>query len=147
MKAYQQVETNKSVGVFGVFTPPAGGVKDWVALPKWAALEAATLPFAVLVDNTGELRNAGDLSSREEPGLLLVDKASTTPNPASYYLAARESRLQLSGGKNAEVIDVYPGRDVMEMESENIVTVLGRVVLCVRAPGGMDDGMTTEFVG
>jgi hypothetical protein len=45
------------------------------------------------------------------------------------------------------VIDVYPGRDVMEMESENIVTVLGRVVLCVRAPGGMDDGMTTEFVG
>ena len=86
------------------------------------------------------------MSEREEPALLVCDKASTTPSPSSYYMVARQSSISLSGGQAAEIIDVLPGRDVMDMERDGGCTVIGRVVLAVRAPGGMGDGMTTEFV-
>ena len=131
-------------GVFSAFVPE--GAKEWVALPAWAALAESRVPFAVLVDNTGTLRGAGDLSAREEPALLIIDKGSQTPQPGNYYLAVRESSIQLAGGKGAEIIDVFPGKETMEMERDGSCTVIGRVVLAVRAPGGMTDGMTTEFV-
>ena len=133
-------------GVFNTFAP--AGAKNWVALPSWAALGEARTPFAVLVGNTGSLRGAGDLSQREEPALLIVDKAAQTPNPGFFYLAVRESKIQLAGmgGRNAEILDVFPGKEVMDMEREGTCTVIGRVVLAVRAPGGKGDGMTTEFV-
>ena len=122
-----------------------------MALPAWSALTAAKVPFAVLVGNTGTLRGAGDLSDREEPALLIVDKADQTPNPTSFYLLVRESAIQLSGGGGAEVLDVYGGRETMEMERDGTCTVIGRVVLAVRAPGlGRDDGLgvdASEFMG
>ena len=105
----------------------------------------------VLVGNTGSLRGAGDLSDREEPALLIVDKADQTPTPTSFYLIVRESSIQLAGGGGAEILDVYGGKDVMAMERDGTCTVIGRVVLAVRAPGvGMDDGMgvgASELMG
>ena len=98
------------------------------------------------MSNTGKLSGAGDLSQREEPATLVVDKAANTPAPGNYYLVARESSIQLAGGKGAVVIDVYPGRECMDIERNGQGTVIGRVVLAVRAPGGTGDGMTTEFV-
>ena len=79
---------------------------------------------------------------------MIVDKAAQTPNPGFFYLAVRESKIQLAGmgGRNAEILDVFPGKEVMDMEREGTCTVIGRVVLAVRAPGGKGDGMTTEFV-
>jgi hypothetical protein len=139
------VEAIKPNGMFNTFTPT--GSKQWVALPSWAALAEAKVPFAVLVGNTGTLRGAGDLSEREEPALLIVDKAAQTPNPSSFYLAVRESSIQLAGGKGAEILDVFPGKETMEMERNGKCTVIGRVVLAVRAPGFRDDGMTTDFGG
>ena len=115
-------------------------------MPAWAALASAQIPFAILVSNTGKLSGAGDLSQREEPATLVVDKAANTPAPGNYYLVARESSIQLAGGKGAVVIDVYPGRECMDIERNGQGTVIGRVVLAVRAPGGTGDGMTTEFV-
>ena len=143
------VEEIKPNGVFNVFKPV--GAQQWVALPSWAALAEAKVPFAVLVGNTGSLRGAGDLSEREEPALLIVGKASQTPSPTNFYLAVRESSIQLSGGKGAEILDVFPGKETMEMERDGKCTVIGRVVLAVRAPGlGRDDGMTasgSEIIG
>lgn len=140
------VEEVRPKGLFNVFKPV--GAQQWVALPSWAALSEAKVPFAVLVGNTGSLRGAGDLSEREEPALLIVDKANQTPSPKNFYLAVRQSSIQLSGGKGAEIVDVFPGKETMEMERDGKCTVIGRVVLAVRAPGmGRDDGMTTEFVG
>ena len=131
-------------GVFNTFVPQ--GAKEWIAMPAWAALASAQIPFAILVSNTGKLSGAGDLSQREEPATLVVDKAANTPGPGNYYLVARESSIQLAGGKGAVVIDVYPGRECMDIERNGQGTVIGRVVLAVRAPGGTGDGMTTEFV-
>ena len=71
------VEEIRPNGSFNVFKPV--GSQQWVALPAWSALSAAKVPFAVLVGNTGSLRGAGDLSDREEPALLIVDKADQTP--------------------------------------------------------------------
>ena len=106
----------------------------------------AKIPFAILVSNTGKLSGAGDLSQREEPATLVVDKANNTPAPGAYFLVARESSIQLAGGKGAVVIDVYPGRECMDIEKDGKGTVIGKVVLAVRAPGGQNDGMTTDFV-
>ena len=131
-------------GVFNTFTPV--GAKEWVAMPAWAALGSAKVPFAILVSNTGKLSGAGDLSQREEPATLVVDKANNTPAPGAYFLVARESSIQLAGGKGAVVIDVYPGRECMDIEKDGKGTVIGKVVLAVRAPGGQNDGMTTDFV-
>ena len=143
------VEAIKPSGYFDVFKPV--GAQQWVALPAWSALSAAKVPFAVLVGNTGTLRGAGDLSDREEPALLIVDKADQTPNPTSFYLAVRESSIQLSGGRGAEILDVFGGKETMAMERDGSCTVIGRVVLAVRAPGlGRDDGMgvaASELMG
>ena len=92
------------------------------------------------------IKGAGDLSEREEPALLICDKASTTPSPSSFYMVARQSSISLAGGQAAEIIDIFPGREVMDMERDGSCVVIGRVVLAVRAPGGLGDGMTTEFV-
>jgi hypothetical protein len=143
------VEEIRPNGSFNVFKPV--GSQQWVALPAWSALSAAKVPFAVLVGNTGSLRGAGDLSDREEPALLIVDKADQTPTPTSFYLIVRESSIQLAGGGGAEILDVYGGKDVMAMERDGTCTVIGRVVLAVRAPGmGRDDGMgvgASELMG
>ena len=143
------VEEIRPNGSFNVFKPV--GSQQWVALPAWSALTAAKVPFAVLVGNTGSLRGAGDLSDREEPALLIVDKADQTPTPTSFYLIVRESSIQLAGGGGAEILDVYGGKDVMAMERDGTCTVIGRVVLAVRAPGmGRDDGMgvgASELMG
>lgn len=143
------VEEIRPNGYFNVFKPV--GAQQWVALPAWSALTAAKVPFAVLVGNTGTLRGAGDLSDREEPALLIVDKADQTPNPTSFYLAVRESSIQLAGGRGAEILDVFGGKETMAMERDGSCTVIGRVVLAVRAPGlGRDDGMgvsASELMG
>jgi hypothetical protein len=80
-----------------------------------------------------------------------VDKADQTPNPTSFYLAVRESSIQLSGGRGAEILDVFGGKETMAMERDGSCTVIGRVVLAVRAPGlGRDDGMgvaASELMG
>ena len=143
-QAVARVEPVRTMGVFSAFQPQ--GAKEFVAIPNWAALNEAAMPFAVTVANTGSLKGAGDLLEREEPALLIVDKAATTANPSQYYLVARQSSISLGSGAAAEIVDVFPGRDVMDMERDGSATVIGRVVLAVRAPGGLGDGMTTEFV-
>jgi hypothetical protein len=105
------------------------------------------LQFQLAPLHTGRLRNAGIISERAEPALIIVDKARSTPSPAAYFLASKKSSLVLSGSKEAEIFDIYPGRECMDMEKKGGVNVIGKVVLAVRAPGGGNDGMTTDFVG
>lgn len=142
--AASQVQQIITMGLFNVFQP--AGAREFVALPAWAALGEAAAPFAVTVGNTGTLKGAGDLSQREEPALIVVDRAAVTPSPSFYYLCARYSSLLVGAGDRAEIVDIFPGRDVMDMERDGNCTVIGRVVLAVRAPGGMGDGLTTEFI-
>jgi hypothetical protein len=46
----------------------------------------------------GALNGAGDLNMREEPCLIVVDKANTVAAPSFYYVCARQSSIMLTVG-------------------------------------------------
>ena len=134
----------KDGNIFGVFSPQ--GNNDWVALPSWELLEFSTSPFALFCDDTSTLDVKG-VKDKSEPGLLIADKAVTTPAFGKYYLVAKTSSLVLAGSNAAaESVSIMDGKDILKLEREGkSVNTLAHVLLCVRAPSrGGDDGMTTD---
>ena len=134
----------KDGNIFGVFSPQ--GNNDWVALPSWELLEFSTSPFALFCDDTSTLDVKG-IKDKSEPGLLIADKAVTTPAFGKYYLVAKTSSLVLAGSNAAaESVSIMDGKDILKLEREGkSVNTLAHVLLCVRAPSrGGDDGMTTD---
>ena len=134
----------KDGNIFGVFSPQ--GNNDWVALPSWELLEFSTSPFALFCDDTSKLDVKG-VKDKSEPGLLIADKAVTTPAFGKYYLVAKTSSLVLAGSNAAaESVSIMDGKDILKLEREGkSVNTLAHVLLCVRAPSrGGDDGMTTD---
>jgi hypothetical protein len=134
----------KDGNIFGVFS--AQGNSDWVALPAWELLEFSTSPLALFCDDTSKLDVKG-VKEKSEPGLLIADKAVTTPTFGKYYLVAKKSSLVLAGSNAAaESVSIMDGKDILKLERDGkSVNTLAHVLLCVRAPSrGGDDGMTTE---
>jgi len=140
----EKVGTNDPSNIFKTFRPQ--GTSDWMAVPNWEALANSKEPIATFVGNTAkELPNVDGLSNKSEAAMLIIDRGSTSASPAHYYLLAKKSSVVLSGAGDSETIAIQSGAEVLQMEKSGAsLTVLGRVVVAIRAPSAGGDGMTTD---
>ena len=140
----EKVGTNDPSNIFKTFRPQ--GTSDWMAVPNWEALANSKEPIATFVGNTAkELPNVDGLSNKSEAAMLVIDRGSTSASPAHFYLLAKKSSVVLSGAGDSETIAIQSGAEVLQMEKSGAsLTVLGRVVVAIRAPSAGGDGMTTD---
>ena len=140
----EKVGTNDPSNIFKTFRPQ--GTSDWMAVPNWEALENSKEPIATFVGNTAkELPNIDGLSNKSEAAMIIIDRGSTSASPAHYYLLAKKSSVVLSGAGESETVAIQSGAEVLQMEKSGAsLTVLGRVVVAIRAPSAGGDGMTTD---
>lgn len=140
----EQVGANDPSNIFKTFRPQ--GTSDWMAVPNWEALANSKEPVATFVGDTAkELPNVEGLNNKAEPAMIIIDRWNTSASPAHYYLLAKKSSVVLSGAGESETVAIQSGAEVLKMEKSGAsLTVLGRVVIAIRAPSMGGDGMTTD---
>lgn len=102
---------------FGIAKLTDGGT--WVALPGWQALLNAVSPVAICCQSH---QLPPPLSDRNEPLLVVVDRADTEWNPNAYFLVEQQERLELQW-----------------FETAPDLPLLGRVILVLRPKRVLDE--------
>lgn len=144
VQVLEKTANNDPSNIFKTFRPQ--GSSDWMAVPNWEALLTAKEPFATFVGNTAkELPDVAGLNGKSEAAMVVIDRASTSALPSYYYLLAKKSSLVIGGAGDSETVNILSGKEVLTLEKNGAtITVLGRVVLAIRAPSVGGDGMTTD---
>lgn len=102
------------------------GTGAWIALPGWQVLLQAEDPIAV-VGSTQDLPNL-PAGSKEEPVLIVIDRAQHDWNASSYFLVEQGDSVQIAW------FEVAPA-----------TRLLGRVILIMRPKRILDEDYTREL--